>query len=185
VVADGQDGHDVAHALGAHVREVLARAASSPISAAPWPTLLTQGERFSRAYVDEAVRAYAAELGRWPPTAEALRELMRRYHLGVPEPRNEDSALTDPPEALRRRLDAQRLAQQLLEVLRPQERQLLRHLLLEEGTVEDWAREQSLARATAYRVLARLKTVCRTELQGRSNSTQLKALEELFGKRGQ
>jgi hypothetical protein len=32
-------------------------------------------------------------------------------------------------------------------------------------------------------VLARLKTVCRTELQGRSNSTQLKALEELFGSR--
>jgi hypothetical protein len=41
-----------------------------------------------------------------------------------------------------------------------------------------------MARATAYRVLARLKTVCRAELQGRSSSTQLRALEELFGNRG-
>jgi hypothetical protein len=180
VVADGQDGHEAAHALGAHVREVLARIGSNPVQAAPWPTLLTQGERFHRAHVEGAIRAYAAELGRWPPAAEALSELMRRYSVQVPEPRGEDSGLHDPPEALRRRMDAQRLARQLLEVLKPQERQLLRHLLLKEGTVEDWAREQSLARATAYRVLARLKTVCRTELQGRSNSTQLKALEELF-----
>jgi hypothetical protein len=81
-------------------------------------------------------------------------------------------------------MDAQRLARQLLEVLRPQERNLLRHLLMDEGTVEDWAREQGLARATAYRVLARLKTVCRSELEGRSNITQLKALEELFRGRG-
>ena len=80
-------------------------------------------------------------------------------------------------------MDAQRLAQQLLEVLKPEERHLLRHLLTDEGTVEDWAREQRVARATAYRVLARLKTVCRSELEGRSNSTQLKALEELFGGR--
>jgi hypothetical protein len=185
VVADGRDGHEIAHALGAHVRDVLALAQSAPAAAAPWPALLTQGERFSRAHVEEAIHAYAAELGRWPQAAEALSELMRRYALDTPEPTSEDSGLHDPPEALRRRLDARRLAQQLLEVLRPQERTLLRHLLMDEGSVEDWAREQGVARATAYRVLARLKTVCRTELKGRSNSTQLKALEELFVRRGQ
>jgi hypothetical protein len=183
VVADGRDGHEIAHALGAHVREVLAQAPHGPPAVAPWPALLTQGERFSRACVEEAVRAYAGELGRWPPPAEALRELMRRYALEPSEPRSEDSGLHDPPEALRRRLDARRLAQQLLQVLNLQERNLLRHLLMDEGSVEDWAREQGVARATAYRVLARLKTVCRTELAGRSSSTQLKALEELFSSR--
>ncbi|WP_224240338.1 hypothetical protein [Hyalangium gracile] len=184
VVADERDDHDVAHALGAHVREVLGRVASAAPESVAWPALLTQGERFSRALVEEALRAYAAELGRWPQPAEALRELMRRYALDAPTPTHEDTGLHDPPEALRRRMDAQQLARQLLEVLRPQERHLLRHLLMEEGTVEDWAREQGLARATAYRVLARLKTVCRSELKGRSNSTQLKALEALFAGRG-
>jgi hypothetical protein len=183
VVADGRDGHEVAHALGAHVRDVLSRITGEPPESAPWPVLLTQGERFSRALVEEAIRAYAVELTRWPSPAEALRELLRRYSLDAPEPRSEDTGLHDPPEALRRRMDARRLARQLLEVLKLQERELLRHLLMEEGTVEDWAREQGLARATAYRVLARLKTVCRTELQGRSNSTQLRALEELFSSR--
>jgi transcriptional regulator of acetoin/glycerol metabolism len=183
VVADGQEGHTAAHALGPHVREVLAGSASAPLEAAPWPALLTQGERFSRERVQEAVRAYAGELGRWPQPAEAVRELLRRYAPSAPELRREDSALIDPPEALRRRMDARRLAEQLLEVLRPQERELLRHLLADEGNVEDWAREQGVARATAYRVLARLKTVCRTELEGRSSSTQIKALEELFGRK--
>src|SRR5512145_603864 len=65
VVADGSDGHDAAHALGAHVREVLGRVTSGPPVVAPWPVLLTQGERFSRALVEEAVRAHAGELGRW------------------------------------------------------------------------------------------------------------------------
>ena len=184
VVADGRDGHEVAHALGSHVRDVLARAMGEVPKSAPWPALLTHGERFSRALVEEAIRAYAAELIRWPTPAEALCELLRRYSPEVPEPRLGDSGLYDPPEALRRRMDAQRLARQLLEVLKPQERELLRHLLLEEGTVEDWAREQGVARATAYRVLARLKTVCAAELQGRSSSTQLKALEALFSSRG-
>jgi len=183
VLADGREGHTAAHALGAHVREALAECSPAQPRAASWPVLLTQGERFSRERVEEAVRAYAAELGHWPSAAEAVRELLRRYGSSVPEPRGEDSGQFDPPEALRRRLDARRLASQLLEVLRPQERELLRHLLVDEGNVEDWAREQGLARATAYRVLARLKTICRTELQGRSSSTQLKALEELFGGR--
>jgi hypothetical protein len=183
VVADGREGHDAAHALGAHVREVLGRAGNGPSEGVPWPTLLTQGERFSRALIEEALRAYAGELGRWPQPSEAVSELLRRYALEAPSPRYEDSGLHDPPEALRRRMDAQRLARQLLEVLKPEERNLLRHLLMDEGTVEDWAREQGMARATAYRVLARLKTICRSELQGRSNSTQLKALEELFASR--
>jgi hypothetical protein len=183
VVADGLDGHAAAHALGPHVREALAELASAPPRSAPWPARLTQGDRFSRECVEEAVRAYAGELGRWPQPAEAVRELLRRYAPGTPELRREDSGLIDPPEALRRRMDAQRLAEQLLTVLKPQERDLLRHLLVDEGNVEDWAREQGVARATAYRVLARLKTVCRTELEGRSASTQLKALEELFGRK--
>jgi hypothetical protein len=182
VVADGREGHGAAHALGPHVRQVLAQGLPAHPEAAAWPALLTQGERFSYERVEEAVRAYAAELGRWPDSAEAVSELMRRYGLEAPAPRLEDSGQFDPPEALRRRLDARRLASQLLEVLRPQERELLRHLLVDEGKVEDWAREQGLGRATAYRVLARLKTVCRAELQGRSSSTQLKALEELFGR---
>ncbi|WP_224371997.1 hypothetical protein [Hyalangium versicolor] len=185
VVADGREDHEAAHALGAHVRDVLARVVSGPPTVAPWPALITQGQRFSRAQVEEAIRAHAGELGRWPQSAEALRELMRRYAPEAPTPPDdEESGLHDPPEALRRRMDAQRLAGQLLQVLRPQERLLLRHLLMEEGTVEDWARGQGLARATAYRVLARLKTVCRSELEGRSSSTQLKALEALFGQRG-
>ncbi len=184
VVADGREGHTAAHALGPHVREVLARCSHEHPRTASWPVLLTQGERFSRERVEEAVRAYAAELGRWPDSAEAVRELMRRYALEAPAARQEDSGQFDPPEALRRRLDARRLASQLLEVLKPQERELLRHLLVDEGKVEDWAKEQGLARATAYRVLARLKTVCRAELEGRSSSTQLKALEELFSGAG-
>ncbi|MDY7226328.1 hypothetical protein [Hyalangium rubrum] len=184
VVADGQEGHAAAHALGPHVREGLARMShAAPVVPAPWPVLLTEGERFSRERVEEALRAQAAELGRWPTSAEAVRELLRRYAQVESEDRHEDTGRFDPPEALRRRMDARRLAGQLLEVLKPQERELLRHLLVDEGNVEDWAREQGIARATAYRVLARLKTVCRAELEGRSNSTQLKALEELFGGR--
>ena len=185
VVADGGEGHAAAHALGPHVREVLARCSPAHPQSAAWPVRLTQGERFSREQVEEAVRAHAAELGRWPTAVEAVRELLRRYDSQGAEFRHEDTGQFDPPEALRRRLDARRLASQLLEVLRPQERELLRHLLVDEGKVEDWAREQGLARATAYRVLSRLKTVCRAELAGRSNSTQLRALEELFGSRGQ
>jgi hypothetical protein len=184
VVADGREGHNAAHALGPHVREVLAQRSHTQPESAAWPVLLTEGERFSRARAEEAVRAYAGELGRWPSSAEAVGELLRRYAFEVPQARPEDTGRFDPPEALRRRMDARRLAGQLLEVLKPQERELLRHLLVDEGNVEDWAREQGLARATAYRVLARLKTVCRAELEGRSSSTQLRALEELFGSRG-
>jgi hypothetical protein len=183
VVADGREGHIAAHALGPHVREVLAQCPPAHPASAAWPVLLTHGERFSRERVEEAVRAYAADLGRWPSAVEAVNEMLRRYASSVPEPRGEDTGQFDPPEALRRRLDARRLATQLLEVLKPQERELLRHLLVDEGNVEDWAKEQGLARATAYRVLARLKTVCRAELEGRSSSTQLRALEELFGRR--
>jgi hypothetical protein len=184
VVADGSEGHTAAHALGPHVREVLAQRSHTQPGPAAWPVGLTQGERFSRERVEEAVRAYAGELGRWPASSEAVGELLRRYALSGPEVRHEDTGRFDPPEALRRRMDAQRLASQLLEVLRPQERELLRHLLVDEGNVEDWAREQHVARATAYRVLARLKTVCRAELEGRSSSTQLQALEVLFSGRG-
>ena len=57
VVADGRDGHEAAHALGAHVRDVLGRVGDAPSETVPWPTLLTQGERFSRALIEEALRA--------------------------------------------------------------------------------------------------------------------------------
>jgi hypothetical protein len=48
--------------------------------------------------------------------------------------------------------------------------------------VEDWAQGQGCSRATAYRLMARLKALCRLEFAQRSSGTQVEALEALRGR---
>ena len=141
VVADGREGHDVAHALGAHVREVLGRSAAAVRPRRlPWPALLTQGERFSRALVEEALRAYAGELGRWPSPRRPCASCCAATPWASPSPGARTAGCMIRPRRSGGAWTRSAWPGSLLEVLKPQERNLLRHLLLEEGTVEDWAR---------------------------------------------
>ncbi|MFL5319200.1 MAG: hypothetical protein ACJ790_06050, partial [Myxococcaceae bacterium] len=67
-------------------------------------------------------------------------------------------------------------------LLSAEERDLLRHVLVEEGSVEEWAERKGCSRATAYRHMAGLKALCRLEFSQRSNRTQLEALAALVGR---
>jgi hypothetical protein len=80
---------------------------------------------------------------------------------------------------VRARLDAQRLARATLELLTADEKDLFRHVLEGEGTIEAWGVERGVSRATAYRMLARLKSLCRLEWIERSPGTRLEILEAL------
>jgi len=140
---------------------------------------LREGDHFTSASVEAAIRALAQERGTIPTAAEATRELFHRYIAGDPPP--EESQ--DEPEALRRRIDGQRLAAGILRVLTADEKELLRHVL-DGGSVEDWAEGAGRSRATAYRMLSRLKALCRLEFAERSNHTQLEALQALKGELG-
>jgi len=107
----------------------------------------------------------------------ATAEIHRRYAdsaVDVNESQN-------PPEVLQRRLDGQRLAAGILELLSSEEKDLLKHVLVEEGSVEEWATRVGVSRATAYRHMAGLKALCRLEFSQRSNRTQLEALAALRG----
>lgn len=182
-VSDEHDAHRPYHALRAHVRAVLeSSAAEEPTNGTGgWPAAIQEGGRFSQALVAQAVAALRSDRKLKPSAADATAELMRRYvtPAALADAPEESQ---DEPEILRRRIDAQRLSLSILEVLNPEERDLLRHLLVDEGSVEAWAKANAISRATAYRMLSRLKTLCQLELDTRSTATQIEALQALSGR---
>jgi len=84
------------------------------------------------------------------------------------------------PEVVRTRIDAQRLAFGILNVFSPDERDLLR-AVLDGISVDDWAQGRGTSRATAYRLYARLKSLCELELKDRSHRTKLDAIDAMRG----
>ncbi|MFZ5471598.1 MAG: hypothetical protein ACOZIN_19405 [Myxococcota bacterium] len=178
VMVDESDDYQPYHALRAHVRETLAALKERRPTSANWPSSLVQRGAFSRGLVEEAVLALWAESGCRPSVVEATRELFHRYVRPV-SPALEVSETHELPDALLRRLEGQRLARGILEVLSAEEKDLLRHVLADEGSVEDWAEANGRSRATAYRLLARLKSLCRLEFCSKSNRSQLDVLRAL------
>jgi hypothetical protein len=179
LVADEHDDHRPYHALQGHVREVLDMLSPhDPPREIEWPASLRSGTVFVRGLVEQAVRSLWAEQGRRPTVGQASAELFARYVRPLAAA-DEFTGSRLVPEALSRRLDGQRLAAGILEVLSMEEKDLLRHVLTDEGSVEQWAEQRGCSRATAYRLMARLKAMCRLEFRQRSNGTQLEALHAL------
>lgn len=177
VISDDHDDHKPYHALRAHVADALGTLGPSEAGGGGFPVSIRAGGSFVPVLVEQAVRALAAEWGARPRAHEATVELLQRY---LPRPGASDSAITrDFPEVVRARLDAQRLARGILEVLAPDEKDLMRYLLAGEGAVEAWAQGKNISRATAYRLFARVKALCRVEVQERSKDTKLELLEAL------
>lgn len=188
-VCDQHDAYRPYHALRAHVRAVLESDArrggqaggGGRSESGSWPAAIQEGGRFSQPLVAQAVAALQRDRRARPSTADATSELMRRY-VASEDPGPLAAESQDEPELLRRRIDAQTLSLAILEVLNAEERDLLRHLLVDEGNVEQWANANDISRATAYRMLSRLKTLCQLELDSRSKATQLEALQALSGR---
>lgn len=181
LLADERDEYEPFHALKAHVREVLpslVRGLGAPPAEAPWPASIREKGHYAQRLVIAALLALWRETVHPPEVRTATAELFRRYseaHATVTESQN-------PPEVLQRKLDGQRMAEGILALLSPDERDLLRHVLVEEGSVEEWAEARGCSRATAYRHMAGLKALCRLEFSQRSNRTQLEALAALRGR---
>jgi hypothetical protein len=109
---------------------------------------------------------------------EATVDLLHRY--GGQQSWDDASGSREFPELLRARLlDAQRLARGILEILSTEEKDLMRHVLESEASVEAWAEARGVSRATAYRLLARIKALCRIEVDERSPQTKLELLSVL------
>ncbi len=181
VVDDDAPHAAVRHALRVHVRNALQRLGGAGGDTRPtamgWPLQILQGDRFSSAAVEAALHALWTETGHKPTGSEALGELFRRYL----NPNAADADLPlELPEVIGRQLDAQRLAAGILGLLSREEKDLLRHVL-DGGAVEVWGDQSGVSRATAYRLLARLKSLCRLEFTARSDRTQLEALRALRG----
>lgn len=181
LLADTHDEYEPYHALRTHLREVLPcviaqREGLAPTSAA-WPASIREKGHFSRALIVQAFEACWAEQRGTPELRTTTAQIFSRYaesSLDVQESQ-------DPPQVLQRKLDGQRLAAGILRLLSAQEKDLLRHVLVEEGSVEEWAERVGVSRATAYRHMAGLKSLCRLEFSQRSNRTQLEALAALRG----
>jgi len=178
VVAGDGDAHQAWHALSAHVRDAL-RALTGP-SRAGFPTAIAGPNGFSSVAVEEAVGAVWAELGRRPTMQEAAQELFARYVRGsTPDPPGTTGS-REFPSVLVARLDAQRLARGMLELLSDDEKRLLR-AQLDGESVDGWAQLNGVSRATAYRMLSRVKALCRLSFDDRTRHTQLAVLDALRG----
>lgn len=179
VVAGERDTHQAWHALSAHVRDAL-RGLAGP-SPSGYPAGITGPQGFSSVLVEEAVAATWADLGRRPTAREATSALFGRY---VQAPGGagltSSQATRDLPAVLVSHLDGQRLARGILELLSDDERRLLR-AQLDGEPVERWAQANGVSRATAYRMLARVKALCRVSFDSRSSRTQLAVLDALRG----
>ncbi len=176
LLADEKDDRPAWHALSAHVRDALAAMHRGPSPSGFPPSIRAQG-RFSPVLVEQAVAALWNERGSQPTVAEATGELLDRYVTAMAG--REGTGSREFPEAMRAQLDAQRLAKAALELLNADEKDLLRHVLEGEGTIEQWGVERGVSRATAYRLLSRLKGLCRLEWIERSPGTRLQILEVL------
>lgn len=174
LVADEQPTHRQYHALSPHVREALNGLLSDPPPGAAFPPAIQARSGFSPVAVEQAVAALWAEWRRKPSAAEATSELLKRFLAEVaPEPVSESREF---PEAVRARIDAQRLARGILNVFSADERDLLR-AVLDGSSVDDWAQARGTSRASAYRLYARLKSLCHFELKDRSHRTKLDAID--------
>ncbi len=176
VVAGAADDHQAWHALSAHVREAL-QALLGP--GGRFPSSIQSGSSFSGIAIEQAVAAYWLELGRKPTAREATSALVTRYLKDLPAA--EVTSEREFPEVMRAQLDAQRLARGILEVLSPDERELFR-AQIDGIRVDDWAKNTGISRATAYRMLARIKSLCRLEFDERSRKTQLDVLDAVRAK---
>lgn len=178
VVAGDRDAHQAWHALSAHVRDAL-RVLSAP-SRAGFPVSIAGASGFSAVAVEEAVGASWAELGRKPTAREATGELFARYVAGtVTDSGGSTTTNTrDLPAVITAHLDAQRLARGMLELLSDDEKAVLR-AQLDGESVEQWAKDRGVSRATAYRLLARVKALCRVSFDSRTSRTQLAVLDVL------
>lgn len=176
VVAGGHDTHQAWHALSAHVRDAVAVLVGP--NAGVWPASITTRQGFSAIAVEQAVATVWSELGRAPSVREATQELFVRYVASAAPNEVGHTGSREYPAAIVARLDAQRLARGIVTLLRDDERDLLRSQL-DGQTVDDWAAGRGVSRATAYRMLARIKSLCRVEFEQRSNRTQLEVLDVL------
>jgi hypothetical protein len=176
VVAGGQDSHQAWHALSAHVREALA-ALHGPGSSGYPPSLSTRAG-FSAIAVEQAVSALWSELRRKPSAKEATQELFARYVAGALPAEVSHSSSREFPAVIGARLDAQRLARGIVAVLSDDEKDLMR-AQLDGQPVDAWAQGRGVSRATAYRLLARIKSLCKVQFDERSNRTRLEVLDAL------
>ena len=176
VVAGGQDSHQAWHALSAHVREALAALVSS--GTAGYPATLSTRQGFSAIAVEQAVAAVWSELRRKPTAKEATQELFSRYVAGALPAETSHSATREFPAVIGARLDAQRLARGIISVLSDDEKDLMR-AQLDGQPIDAWAQGRGVSRATAYRLLSRIKSLCRVEFDERSNRTRLEVLDAL------
>lgn len=176
VVAGGQDSHQAWHALSAHVREALDALAAPGTSG--YPASLSTRQGFSAIAVEQAVAAVWSELRRKPSAKEATQELFARYVAGALPAESSHSSLREFPAVIGARLDAQRLARGIISVLSDDEKDLMR-AQLDGQPIEAWAAGRGVSRATAYRLLSRIKSLCRVEFDERSNRTRLEVLDAL------
>jgi hypothetical protein len=178
VVSDDHDDHRPYHALRPHVADALLSTVDGEVTSPGYPTTLSFQGRFSPVLVEQAVRAMWLESRRKPTVHEATVELLQRY--GGQPAWDDATGSREFPQVLRARLlDAQRLARGILEVLSAEEKDLLRHVLESDDPVEAWAEARGVSRATAYRLLARVKALCRIEVAERSPQTKLELLSVL------
>jgi hypothetical protein len=176
VVSDDHDDKKPYHSLKPHVLDALESTPDGEVTSPGFPASIAQGGRYVPTLVEQAVRALWLESRRKPTAHEATVELLQRYSQGD-DRWNESSR--EFPEVVKSRLDAQRLARGILEVLSTEEKNLMRHVLEGEAPVETWAEANKVSRATAYRLLARIKTLCRIEVDERSPQTKLELLSVL------
>jgi hypothetical protein len=176
VVAGGQDSHQAWHALSAHVRDAL-EALAGP-GASGYPSSLTTRQGFSAIAVEAAVAAVWSELRRKPSPKEATQELFARYVASELPAETSHSSSREFPAVIGARLDAQRLARGIIQVLSDDEKDLMR-AQLDGQPIDLWATGRGVSRATAYRMLSRIKSLCRVEFDERSNRTRLEVLDAL------
>lgn len=176
VVAGGQDSHQAWHALSAHVRDALGALVAAGTSG--YPASLSNRQGFSAIAVEQAVAAVWSELRRKPSVKEATQDLFARYVAGALPAETSHSSSREFPAVIGARLDAQRLARGIITVLSDDEKDLMR-AQLDGQPIETWAQGRGVSRATAYRLLARIKSLCRVEFDQRSNRTRLEVLDAL------
>lgn len=176
VVAGSHDTHQVWHALSAHVREALASLAGP---GGQFPVSIATAQGFSSISVEQAVGALWAERGTRPSAREATGELLVRY-LSAKGLEATQTTGREFPAVVSAKLDAQRLARGILELLSDDEKRLFR-AQLDGESVDEWCQHTRYSRATAYRMLARIKALVKTEFEERSSRTRLEVLDAIRG----
>ncbi|MFT3706767.1 MAG: hypothetical protein QM817_03790 [Archangium sp.] len=177
VVAGTQDSHQAWHALSAQVREAL-NAVNGP-SQSGFPPSISTRAGFSAIAVEQAVAAVWSELRRQPTSKEATQELFARYVASAqPAEISQSSSSREFPAVITARLDAHRLARGIVAVLSDDEKDLFRSQL-DGQPIERWAEGRGVSRATAYRLLSRIKALCKVQFDERTNRTRLEVLDAL------